>query len=139
MSRGFHVCRLVDRIECMDATFDVREMADGHSLQVIASLPCSITGEYAPQKGRKWYISPHATDSEVVQTAFLAIKTFLLHELHELFKFDDVAIFSPHLSATALAAFAGDPASHEYRPVPPGAGEPVRSVAAEPPDLGPTS
>lgn len=71
-------------------------------LQVIGYIPCTNSGEIQEQCGRKWYISPYMTDSEVVQTCFLAVKTFLLHEVHENFKYQGQPIFRPHFDIDAL-------------------------------------
>jgi (2Fe-2S) ferredoxin len=41
-------------------------------------------------------LSPHMTDGEIVQTAFLAVMTALEHEAREQFTFDGVSVFDPH-------------------------------------------
>ncbi len=58
-------------------------------------------------KGRKWRMSPHMTRSEVVQTAFLAVKTAEEHEMREKFTYFGKAIFGPHLNADDLVEFIG--------------------------------
>lgn len=57
---------------------------------------CNDTGEPLAWKGRKWPLSVHMTDGEVVQTAFLALMTALEHEAREQFKFCGVPVMSPH-------------------------------------------
>lgn len=57
---------------------------------------CAVTQEALPWSGRKWRLSEHMTDGEVVQTAFLAVKTALEHEARERFTFDGVSVFDPH-------------------------------------------
>lgn len=64
---------------------------------------CNVTGEDLKWWGRKWYISPHMTDSEIVQTIFLACKVAMEHELREQFKFDDQSVFDPHHHLPSLA------------------------------------
>ena len=54
------------------------------------------------QHGRKWLLSRHMTDGEVVQTAFKAIMAALEHEAREEFKYKDMAIFGPHYDIEAL-------------------------------------
>lgn len=52
--------------------------------------------------GRKWRLSDHMTKSEIVQTAFLAIKTWEEHETREKFTYKGKAIFGPHLDVEVL-------------------------------------
>jgi hypothetical protein len=78
--------------------FRVGEMGDGFFLQV--RIP--EAGQFAGC--RKWYVSSHATLSEVVQTAFLAVRVAQEHELREQFKYGGKAIFGPHYNVNALAA-----------------------------------
>lgn len=56
----------------------------------------SHSGASLPWNGRKWRLSPHMTDGEIVQTAFLALRTALEHEAREKFTFDGVTVFDPH-------------------------------------------
>jgi hypothetical protein len=58
--------------------------------------------------GRKWMLSPHMTDGEVVQTVLAAVLAWYEHEAREAFKFRGQAIFNPHLSLEALCKRAGD-------------------------------
>jgi hypothetical protein len=65
-------------------------MGDGFYVQI--RFPAE-----APYDGcRKWYVSSHATESEVVQTVFLAALIAQEHELRENFKFMGKDIFNPH-------------------------------------------
>ncbi len=61
-----------------------------------------------PMKGRKWYISPHMTESEIVQTAFLAVKTWLEHEAREMFTYKGQKVFNPHFSVGKLGELAAN-------------------------------
>jgi hypothetical protein len=54
------------------------------------------------QSGRKWLLSPHMTDSEIVQTAYLAVKTAEEHEILENFLLDGQPIFCPHMNLFEL-------------------------------------
>jgi hypothetical protein len=69
---------------------------NGTFLRVRSQGPCNVTGERLAWTGRKWRMSPHMTDGEVVQTAFLAVMTAIEHETREQFKFDGVSVFDPH-------------------------------------------
>jgi hypothetical protein len=52
--------------------------------------------------GRKWRLSAHMTDSEVVQTALKAVLTAEEHEARERFTYRGRAIFGPHISVDTL-------------------------------------
>ncbi len=52
-------------------------------LQVRAKGTCNVNGEPFEWSGRKWFLSPHMTKSEVVATAFKAVLTALEHEARE--------------------------------------------------------
>jgi len=63
------------------------------------------TGKLTVQKTRKWYISPYATKSEVVQTALKCILTSMEHRVREHFSYRGERIFGPHFSCDELADF----------------------------------
>lgn len=67
---------------------------------------CTVTGEPLEWRGRKWPISSHMTDSEVVQTCFLAVMTAMEHEARESFRYRGVTIFAPHFNVEKLVGFA---------------------------------
>lgn len=71
-------------------------------LQIVCTGTCNVTGEPLKWKSRKWFLSPHMTRGEIVQTAFKAVMTALEHEARELFKYKDVAIFDPHYDIDKL-------------------------------------
>lgn len=56
----------------------------------------NVTGVPMAWKGRKWLLSEHMTDGEIVQTAFLATLTAIEHEIRETFTYCGAAIFDPH-------------------------------------------
>lgn len=59
------------------------------------------------QSGRRWYVSRHATESEVVQTALLAVLQFREHEVREHFRYNGARCFGPHIAVEALCSVAG--------------------------------
>lgn len=63
---------------------------------------CNVTGKPLPWWGRKWRLSVHMTDGEIVQTAFLAIMTALEHEARESFTFQGVCVMEPHRDIHAV-------------------------------------
>jgi hypothetical protein len=75
----------------------------GWWLQVQFAAFDPTAGDVAWQKGRKWYVSCHATPSELVQTAFKAVMTAMEHEVRESFYYRNAAIFGPHFDVDELA------------------------------------
>lgn len=107
---------LVGDVSYKDWTIRTGKMGDGWFVQLRFYAPdaCSLNGDVSLQCCRKWYISPHMTDSEVVQTVFLAIKTAETHELLENFKFKGVQIFCPHLDLNEFTSVVSG-VSHDAR------------------------
>ena len=71
-------------------------------LQVRAVGTCNMTGQPLEWGGRKWFLSPHMTKSEVVQTAFKAVLTAVEHEAREQFLYRGKTIFDPHYDVDQL-------------------------------------
>jgi len=57
------------------------------------------------QHCRKWFISKHSTESEVIRSAYLAAIQAEMHECAEQFQFDNVRLFDPHTSYIDLANY----------------------------------
>ena len=79
--------------------FRIGLMGDGWFIQhyqVIADCKES-KGTPTEQRGRKFYISPHMTDSEVIQTCLLAVLLFEEHEAREWFTYNGKEIYGPHI------------------------------------------
>ena len=81
-------------------------MGSGFYVQLAYSEPDVLTGQPAEQKGRKWYLSKHATKSEVVQTILKAAITSSEHMVREHFKYRGVAVFNPHFDVEDLVDLA---------------------------------
>lgn len=62
----------------------------------------AITGEMGMGYGGKAYLSPHATDSELVQTIFGLYRAYWEHEARETFSWRGRRVFGPHISTEAL-------------------------------------
>lgn len=71
-------------------------------LRVVCQGADNTTGQPFKWHGRKWRLSAHMTDGEVVQTAFLATLTAIEHETRERFTFLGQAVFDPHYDIYAL-------------------------------------
>jgi hypothetical protein len=79
-------------------------------LQVVdSSAVDNVTGQPCEWRGRKWLLSEHMTDGEVVQTCFLAMTTAMEHEMRELFTYQGRAIFDPHYDINKLVALRAQP------------------------------
>lgn len=61
-----------------------------------------ITGEDGPGYSGKAYLSPHATDSELLQTMFGLYKGYWEHEARENFEWRGRRIYGPHMDARVL-------------------------------------
>lgn len=92
----------------------------GFSRRKIAAGPCwlqvhGVDPEEGPWSGRKWVLSPHATYSEVVNTAFAAVMAAMEHEVREKFLFRGSRPYSPHLDVDVLCG-ADRQGYHDTRP-----------------------
>jgi hypothetical protein len=65
-----------------------------------------FTGNFERQMCRKWYLSYHMTDSEVIRTAHKAVRAAMEHEVDEAFEYDGARIFNPHMDLKLLAKAA---------------------------------
>lgn len=66
-------------------------------LQWRFAQPCSRTGVMRVWSGRKWRLSAHMTETELVNTAWLAAHGAVVHEACEAFKYQGVTVFDPHV------------------------------------------
>lgn len=87
----------------------------GDYLQVRGLEKDHTTGEMKYWNGRKWRISAHMTKSEIVQTAFKAVMTWVEHEAREKFLYKGAAIFGPHFDVDQLATLAQSPIALDVR------------------------
>lgn len=93
---------LINNIECGSYEFCLRGGGNQLYLQIQNEDTCNVTGEPYRWHGRKWILSYHMTDSEVVQTAWAAAKMAMEHELRETFKWEGECIYRPHFDIRAL-------------------------------------
>jgi hypothetical protein len=101
------VCDLVERIKYDRNGWKI--LVIGHAGTVMIQVyfeapPDRITGLVKGHYGRRWLITRPMLDSEIVQTAFMAVKAAEEHECRERFLFDHKRIFSPHFDAAQVAA-----------------------------------
>lgn len=69
----------------------------------------NVTGLPHAWRGRKWLLSEHMTDGEIVQTAFLALLTAFEHEARETFLYRGEPIFDPHYDVEKLVDLRRQP------------------------------
>lgn len=62
----------------------------------------NVTGEAMTWYGRKWLLSEHMTDAEIVQTVFKAVMTAVEHEVREQFLYKGQSVFDPHYDLEKL-------------------------------------
>jgi hypothetical protein len=100
------VSKIAESIRYKDWTLRVeRDNADKGGrvfLQWIFNAPCVIGGRETAWHGRKWYLSPHMLESEVVKTAFAGALAAEEHEAREKFNYKGVAPFNPHISLDVM-------------------------------------
>lgn len=84
----------------------VRLDGDRPYLQIKFDGPDNMTGEMAEQNCRKWILSYHMTDDEIVSTAFKATFTAMEHETREQFKWRGQPIYRPHYNIYELHALS---------------------------------
>lgn len=76
---------------------------------------CNTTNAPAPWWGRKFRLSPHMTDGEVVWTAFMAVLTAIEHEVREQFTYKGAAVANSHVDIDKLVALHKDASALAHR------------------------
>lgn len=71
-------------------------------IQVRYTSLCTKTDKIEDWKGRKWYLSEHMTNDEIVKTAYCGFEAAVKHEIMEGFKIDDKILFNPHVNFEEL-------------------------------------
>lgn len=99
---------IVGCLRYKDWWFSLRTRNGEMYLQVEFSARDSVSGDVAIQKGRKWFISEHCTESELVLTALKAVLTAEEHETRENFRYLGRAIANPHIDVRSLWRIAGE-------------------------------
>lgn len=77
-------------------------------LQAKYDDPDIYTGVMKPQHTRKWLLSPHMTDSEIVLTAFKCVLTSMEHRTRERFTYKGARIFGPHFDVEDMVRLCKD-------------------------------
>lgn len=103
---------ILSRVAFKDWTFYLAEENDRLWIQV-RYLEADVDRDPSTleiQHGRKWFVSRHATPSELVQTAFKAVATSMEHQAREHFTYRGARVFGPHFDVEQLVKLchAGD-------------------------------
>lgn len=97
---------LISRITYPNIKFEITTEKGRCFLRIKCdNTTCNITGIPTAWNSRKWRLSPHMTDMEIVNTAFLAIITALEHEARELFRVDGIALMDSHRDLNQVLEF----------------------------------
>lgn len=118
------LAEVLERVVYAPKQFRYGYLGDGYFLQIVYMEDDVRTGEPQQQRGRKWYVSKHATESEVVQTALGAALASAEHQVREAFMYRPTAVdeprrvYGPHFHAAALWAVCGQSTSFDARPEP---------------------
>lgn len=105
VQQAARIAELMDRVRFPNYIFYVNLEGDRMVMQASFEAACNVSGgEVHLQKTRKWFISEHMTDSEVIQTMFKLVMTSEEHEIREKFLYRDKPIFGPHYDVDVLHA-----------------------------------
>lgn len=96
-------------ISFMDYAFYV-DVTGGGEVVMWASYdePDVYTKRMAKQFTRRWVLSPHMTDSELVSTVFKCCITSMEHRTREAFTYKKARIFGPHFHVEDLVRLCVD-------------------------------
>lgn len=97
------IIKILSKIEYKNWRFYVEDRHDCMTLQIVFNDTCVLSGREVTQYCRKWFISKHMTDNEVIRTAFMAVEKAEFHELCEKFKYKGVSINNPHINLEKIA------------------------------------
>jgi len=100
--------RLIGQCTFGNYTITAREGHGGVFVQATYPDPDIYTGRVERQNTRKWLLSPHMTDSEIVSTVFKLCLTSYEHRARELFQYRGARIFGPHFDVDDLARLCLD-------------------------------
>lgn len=73
------------------------------------------TEQLERQACRKWYISRFSTESEIIRTAYKAVKEAEAHEVDENFTFAGIRLYDPHVDLLELAIYMKHDARQDVR------------------------
>ncbi len=96
------VAVIINEVTCPPYDFRLMEKGDGWLLQLrYLEEDVDAPGRQFWHTSRKWYISPYATTTEIVETAYGACLRSAKHRIREHFTYKDRRVMSPHLDIEA--------------------------------------
>lgn len=95
--KKIHFCRDIDHFWVLQACLERTD---------------TFTGESGVGYSRKYLLSPHMTEGEIVRTALVAALAYAEHEVREHFTYKGRALYGPHMNTEKLLDVASD---HEVR------------------------
>lgn len=94
--------QILDQIQIFDRTFEAIHLKDEFLLfRVTYNEPDIDTGVIERQCSRWWPIADDATETDIVETAFLAVMRSYDHVVKEHFLYRGRRVYSPHFSIEA--------------------------------------
>lgn len=108
MLNHLQIQELLKDIKC--GNFGVHVKMEGTQPYILVYAPNGFlrVSEEDHSLSRKWPIAPTMTKTEVIWTAFSAIRDAVDQELREHFLFKDTPVFSPHRSLDSLVSYEKD-------------------------------
>lgn len=94
--------KLISEISYNNWDFHLRFKNDTPYLQITFVAPSNMTGKVELQACRKWMLSYHMCDDEVLTTALKATLGAVEHEAREQFKWKGEPIYRPHYDPNEL-------------------------------------
>lgn len=108
-----NICKSI-HCNIFETTFKIRVERDNKRpddgrifIQLVYDAFCTNTGVLQEWHSRKWYLSHHMTEDEIVKTCYVAFESAVKHEVMEGFKINGTVLFNPHVDYKELLAISG--------------------------------
>ncbi len=94
---------IIARVRFLDRSFRLLRKGNGYLVQIqYMEADVDVPGSKPTlQRGRKWYVSPWSTETEIVETCFAAARRSMEHVVGEHFTYDGLRVYSPHIHIDA--------------------------------------
>lgn len=102
------IMSIVSQVRFRDRSIFFGVLDRGYYIQVQYQEEDVDTGMMEVQKARKWYIEPNATETEIVETCFKAIRTSMEHVVKEHFTYKGRRVYSPHFDINARVSLCDE-------------------------------
>jgi hypothetical protein len=99
---------ILDAIKIPGHKILLHQKGDGYLVQLAYADPDVETGKMQLQKTRKWYLSAHMTESEVVESVWAAYKRSMVHRASENFTYYGKRVYSQHFDVNARIQMCRD-------------------------------